>query len=186
MNPQPTWCILRCGDAKTLNLAASLDAEGFSVWVPIEIRRVRVPRMNARVIVREPLLKGFIFADYGQRHDLLRLSERPGRHAGFSVIREFGKVAPVDDDKLDGLRWIEGRVNVAAKKTERSIPDGVTVRVSSGIFSGMTGVVRRSKRGLTLVCFNDRYSAEIPTSLLQTNAVDRFQSATGGPAALAA
>jgi predicted RNA-binding protein associated with RNAse of E/G family len=181
------WCILRTAARNTLGLAESLAAQNFEVWTPIETRRVRVPRMNARRIVKDALLKGFVFASHDQRYDLMEIAEERGRHARFSFIREANdEIARILDSELDGLRWIEARVNVSAKKIQHTIPEGVTVRVSTGLFSGMTGVVRRSKRGLTLVCFNDRYSAEIPTSLLEQSSSYRFQSATGGPAALAA
>lgn len=179
-----TWCILRCSGRSTLTLADSLSREGFTTWAPVAVRRVRVPRMNARRIVTEPLMKEYVFADYERRHELLALSDRSRRHADFSVVRDpfkFGlidDVAKILDCALDGLRWIEARENVPTAKAERVIPEGVSVRVSSGLFSGMTGTVRRSKRGLTLVCFNDRYSAEIPTSLLSADDAYRLQAAT--------
>lgn len=181
------WCILRTSPSKTLRLAETLAADGFTTWAPLEVRRVRVPRMNARRIVKEALLKGFVFADYDQRHGLLAILEDRTRHDSYSFIHDAeGEVAKVQDRELDGLRWIEARSSVTAKVVQRTIPEGVNVRVSTGLFSGMTGVVRRSKRGTTLVCFNDRYSAEIPTSLLDEDVRHRFQSTAGGPAALAA
>lgn len=163
------WLILRVASRHTMSLAKSLSQDGYDVWTPIQVQRVRVPRVNARRIVTEPLLKGFVFARCAHKADLARMSHVPGRYASFTVVQEFGEIAEIRDHELDGLRWIEGRVNVTAKKTDRTIPEGVKVKVGSGLFGGMTGVVRRSKRGLTLVCFNDRYSAEIPTSLLATD-----------------
>src|SRR5689334_7693595 len=180
------WIILRTSGRCTLPLAASLKRDGYDVWTPVHVRRVRLPRHNVRRVIMEPLLKGFVFAASGQMGELALLSHTLSRHAKFSVVREFGEIAEVADRQLDGLRWIEGRVNVAAKKTEQAIPIGVEVKVGSGLFGGMTGVVRRSKRGLTLVCFNDRYSAEIPTSLLKIDGAYGLESAIGGIAALAA
>lgn len=181
------WLILRTSGRTTLPLAQSLAASGFEVWTPVFTQRFRVPRANARRVVTSALLKGFVFGSYKHRHDLLEIANGRGCHARFSIMADdSGGVASIPDRELDGLRWIEAKTNVTAKKAHRTIPQGVAVRVSTGLFSGMVGVVRRCKRGITLVCFNDRYSVEIPTSLLEEDRAYRLQSATGGPVALAA
>lgn len=38
------WCILTTTPGQTLNLAASLNDAGFSVWTPVEVRERRVGR----------------------------------------------------------------------------------------------------------------------------------------------
>lgn len=175
------WCILRTAGRSTLPLAESLARSGFEVWTPRLSHRIRVPRCNVRRVVVEPLLKGFVFAAYRQRHDLCALANGRERHARFKIMTgESGAFSGICDRELEGLRWIEAKLNVATKAVQRTIPVGVTVRVSTGLFSGMTGVVKRSKRGLTMVCFNDRYATEIPTSILEEDVPSKTESAIRG------
>jgi transcription antitermination factor NusG len=173
--PADTWCILRCRGAATLRLAESLTDDGLEAWSPRETRKIRIPRMNVRRDVVLPLLPSYVFAKASQLVELLQLSAMPikprrgaqseASHADFSVMHCFGKLPLVADTDLNGLRSLEAKLT-PRKKAEHSFPEGAEVKVESGSFGGMVGCVKRSDRGQTLVCFNEKYTVKISTSLL--------------------
>ena len=61
------WCILRCSNAKTLNLATSLADVGFDAWTPVET----IIRGEKKEALRVPLTASFVFSPADRLHDLL-------------------------------------------------------------------------------------------------------------------
>jgi hypothetical protein len=168
-----------------MRLAASLALEGFGAWTPVETQRVRIPRMNARRVTKLAMMPGFVFAPAERVGDLSELANASQGRLRLMLRCDGEDYAYIRDREFDPLRKIEAR-RTPPTQAEKAYLRGSLVRVTGGICGGMTGEVHRGDKVNTLVCFNGRYLVKINTSLLQTNALDRFQSATGGPAALAA
>ena len=179
---QNTWCILRTAGRNTMPLTASLARDGFDVWTPIETRIVRVPRMNIRREVRQPIMPSYVFANSSHLVDLLELAEPS--HADFSVLHWMDRIPLIADSDLTALRRIEAK-RTPLKKADRTFPLNSRVRVKEGSFGGMSGDVERSDRSHTVVCFAGRYAVKISTFLLDEDSAYKFQPATG-LAALAA
>lgn len=173
------WCILRTSGRNTMTLAASLAEDGYEVWTPIETRTIRIPRANVRREVRLPIMPSYVFAKAHQLVDLLELAAMPVKprrgarrmqpaHVRFSVLHVFDRIPLVADQHFTELRRIEAK-RTPLKKAEKAFPMGAKVKVDGGSFGGLRGVVERSDRTHTVVCFNDRYVIKIPTSLLNAD-----------------
>jgi hypothetical protein len=172
------WCILRTSKSHTLALARSLGEDGFEVWTPIETIVVSVPRANAKREVQRPMLPRYIFAHRRHLYDLLRLAaadEKPRRgagllqpaHAGFSVMRWFGRIPLVSEGELAALRRIEER-RKPKKRAAYSLPVGATARVTGNVLcGGMTGQVLRSTENETTLIFAGGKRLKLATSLLE-------------------
>lgn len=166
------WCILRTSSRHTIPLSEALADDGFEVWTPIETRVIRVPRNNVKREIRLPIMPSYVFARAHHLIDLFQRAELPIAPR-FSVMHAFGDQIPmVRDQHLLKLRELEIK-KTPKRKAERTFDPGVIVRVGEGggSFSGMTGAVRKSDKGYTLVCFNDRYTIKINTLLLSADGV---------------
>lgn len=161
-----TWCILRTAGRHTLALAQSLADEGFDVWTPAKVECRRVPRMNARREVRLPIMPGFVFASSRHLWTLFDKSEDPRTRFRFSLFRDCDRYPLVTDSELAYLRGLEHRL-AKPKKAKRPIDPGTAVRVEGGSFGGLSGVVERSNRGETVVCFGGRWTVKVATPLLR-------------------
>jgi hypothetical protein len=175
------WCILRTSGRSTLGLAESLAKDGYDVWTPVETKRVRIPRANARREVRLPIMPTYIFARVAHLVDMLQLAAMPVKprrgaglmdpaHANFSVLHAFGRIPLVADRHLTDLRRIEAK-RTPIKRAAYSFPLDASTRVKEGIFGGMTGVVVRSTPAATVLRFNGGFPVEIPTTMLELDEV---------------
>lgn len=131
------WCILRTAGRETMRLAKTLAEDGFDVWTPIETRRVRIPRLNARRVVRVPILAGFVFAKEQHLPDLLELEHE---RRGWRVLFVNGGPAIAADGQLDPLRKAEHLVE--PKRWSSAFKSGSEVRITKGSFTGMSGLVK--------------------------------------------
>lgn len=181
------WIILRTAGRCTLGLAASLAEDGFDVWTPVETGVFKVPRANVKRTVTRAMLPSYVFARADHLYDLLQLASMPNRqrrgprlskpaHDSFSVMHLHDNIPLIADAALTALRKIEAR-RTPRQMAEESLPVGCVVRVKPGSsgFDGMIGKVESGDRGTTLVWFNSRYTAKIPTSLLQPDEVGADQ-----------
>jgi len=134
------WCILQTSARHTLRLADSLLEDGFDVWTPVETRRIRVPRMNARRIVRLPIMPGFVFAKSDRLNDILDLTHKK---VGWRVMFVNGEPATVQDDQLEMLREAEHMVE--PKRWTSAFANGSEVRITKGSFAGTNGIVKSCK-----------------------------------------
>lgn len=166
-----SWCILRTSGRHTLRLAATLAEDGFEVWTPAETKRIRIPRANVRREVTLPIMPSYIFAKAGHLVDLLQLAAKPVGDS-FSVMRHGERIAMVTDESLQALRRLEAK-RALTRKSVRTFEAGVevVVKIEGGSFAGMRGKVERSDHGHTLICFDQRMTAKIPTSFLDETAV---------------
>lgn len=177
------WCILRTSSRGTLGLARSLAADGFEVWTPAKSRTIRVPRANVRRPIQVPIVPSFVFAR--ARHltelfELAMLPERPRRgrhpaHERFSVFHHNDRVPLIRDVDLEPLRQAEAKIIPARKR--KTFSRGDSVRVPSGSFGGMTGIVERSDGRYTLVCFGDLMRVKISTFILKLDVACKAQPA---------
>lgn len=181
------WIILRTSGPSTLPLAASLAEDGFETWAPVETGVFKVPRANVKRNITRAMLPSYVFARAVHLYDLLQIAALPNRqrrgpgmnkpaHESFSVMRSSDRIHFVADAALTALRKIEAR-RTPRQLAEEPLPVGCTVRVKPGSsgFDGMIGKVESGDRGSTLVCFNSRYTVEIPTSLLRLDEVGTGQ-----------
>lgn len=135
-NPQ-SWIILRTSGRSTLRLADTLRGEGFEVWTPVERRRVRIPRMNARRHVELPILAGLVFAKECHLSDLLELERK---RAGWRVMYVNGVPATTLDSELEPLRQAEHMAE--PKRWTSAFAKDSEVRITKGSFAGATGIVK--------------------------------------------
>lgn len=170
------WCILRTSGRHTLRLAEILGRDGFEVWTPIERKVVRVPRMNVKRPVALPIMPSYVFAKSCHLIDLIQLSAMPLKPRfdarlvacpDFSIMHHGDRIPIIADDQLQALRRIEVK-RQPKKRADITFPRGVDVKVKveGGSFAGMKGRVERSDHVSTLVCFDDRLTIRISTSLL--------------------
>lgn len=175
-----SWIILRVSGRHTLKLAQTLAEDGFDVWTPAEVRKIRIPRANVRRDVTLPIMPSYVFARSRHLVDLIQMSAQPFKprrkanqpaHADFSVMRFHDSIPTVADGHLQALRVLEAK-RQPRKKAQR-LPKGMEVRVKTegGSFAGMQGKVERSDEQTTLVCFDSRMTVKIATSLLSLDAV---------------
>ena len=171
---------------RTLSLSNLLARDGFSVWVPVETRRVEVPRLNVKREVSRPLLPGYIFA---RREHLTDLIQFTAGHPALRVFRSPEGYHGTTDRGLQPLRnreaeladqyRAEERKEKAKRTAERALSKGDRLRAVNGSFGGKVGVVTSSDRRRTIVCF-DRFfdRVEIPTSIIIEDGAYELQSAT--------
>lgn len=170
-----TWVILRTSGRSTIRLAETLAIDGYEVWTPVETKSIRKARANVRRSVRLPMMPSYVFARSNHLIDLLEMAkgnDRPRRgsapaHASFSVMHWNEGIPVVGDRQLDQLRRLEAKRTPRAK-ADRALATGVNIRVKleGGSFAGMRGRVERSDHSTTLVCFDNRMTVKIATSLL--------------------
>lgn len=171
-----SWIILRTRGRSTLSLAETLSEDGYESWTPVETRTIRIPRANVRRTVRLPIMPSYVFARSEHLIDLIQLAAmefKPRRqankpaHSDFSVMRYHDNIPIIADGHLQSLRKIEAR-RTPRQRAERTFATGITVRikVEGGSFAGMKGRVERSDHDTSLVCFDERLTVRISTSLL--------------------
>ena len=171
------WLILRCAGRHTMSLAASLAEDGFEVWTPVETRLIQIPRVNVKREVRLPIMPTYVFARAEHLIDLIQLADmtiKPRRgpglrqraHAGFSVLKAFGRIPVVADAHLTALRRLEQKLT-PIKRAAYAFPKNAKARVSQGIGQGLVGVVVRSTPKSTVLSILGGRDMEIPTSFLE-------------------
>jgi transcription antitermination factor NusG len=165
------WLILRCAGRSTLPLAESLSRGGFQVWTPSATQVRRVPRKNFRHNVTLPMMPSFVFARADRLVDLLDMANarKVHRHPSFTVFHYLDQIPLVADRDLEPLRMAEKRAVPVAKRP--TFNRGQTVRVPTGAFEGLSGIVEKSDGKFTLVCFGHA-SVKISTFILEPT-VDR-------------
>jgi len=165
------WCILRTRAANTLSLVDTLTRDGFTAWTPVETISRQIPRKKVRVERRVPFVPTYVFADARQLSDLRLLAALPVKdHVDFVVYRYTGKFVFIADRQLDALRAVEDRATRRAMVHRKAapIPAGAMVRATSGIMTGLPGVVESSGEKITIVCFlGSNLSWEVTTSTLK-------------------
>lgn len=174
--PGEAWCVLRCSNCKTLELAASLTDAGFEAWSPV-IREVRhVGEQRTREEFAVPLMPGgYVFARADRLPDLLALSHSPALqyqvwdsaqrrmvvrgHPAFHVFRG-GDHRFVPDRDLEPLRRLERKPR--QKHIERTFHVGERVRTDEAGFEGLNGVILEVRAKTVVVAFG-WLEPEIPT-----------------------
>lgn len=162
------WCILRTSAARTLKLAASLNAAGLGAWTPIEmVRRRRSGGRKARLTVEAPLLPTFVFAPSAQLADLAREAVDPASdHPPFSIMRIRDRVPVVADADLFPLREAEELTRRRHVQVTKRAIIGAAVRPTEGAFAGMTGTIESANAKEAAVNFGGGFVVKIATYLL--------------------
>lgn len=168
------WVILRTSSRNTLKLAEQLVKEGFVAWTPARTFRKRVPRKSEIYEVTAPLMPTFAFAHADQVHSLLTLAEEPMKPCpDFSVFRYMNGIPLVADHELSPLRSIEERdrrrleaERLACRRRQVMFQPGQRIRIETGPFSGMSGVVERDDGKFALVSFGKLKPVKFSTFIL--------------------
>jgi transcription antitermination factor NusG len=113
-------------------------------FLPLYIAR-RKWRDGSKVALELPLFPCYIFVRI-PRLDRARVLSVPGAHA--VVGGTGGEPAPLADSEIDSLR--QG-VQLGAIEPHTLLTVGEPVRIRSGAFAGMTGIVSRKKSGFRVV-----------------------------------
>lgn len=170
------WCILRCANCKTLELAASLTDAGFEAWSPVtrEVRRPSDQRTREEVAV--PLMAGYVFARADRLPELRAQSHSPVLQfrvwdrdlrrmvtRGHPYFRVFqgGNHRLVPDAELEPLRRVERKPR--PQRVERVFTVGEKVRTDDGGFAGLNGIVLEVRAKTVVVSFGAWLEPEIPT-----------------------
>lgn len=169
------WCILRCSNCKTLELAKSLSDAGFEAWAPVTREERHVGEQRSRQEIAVPLMASFVFARADRLPDLLALSHSPSLqfrvwdsekrrmvtrgHPHFRVFRG-GDHRLIPDRELEPLRRLERKPR--PKHVERTFAVGERVRTDEAGFEGLNGTVIEV-RGKTVVVSFGWLEPEIPT-----------------------
>lgn len=171
-----SWIILKCAGRSTLRLAESLTEDGYETWIPIEVKTVRVPKLNAKRDLRLPMLAGFVFVSSAHILDMLDMANMPFKsrrgakpaHADFSVFHYLDQIPLVADRALNPLRRIARRRTQAARATPLKKYQMVKATEGAGSFQGMSGRVEQSNERQTVVSFGGLFGrVEIATCLLK-------------------
>ena len=185
MNEQ-SWCVLRTGGPRTLPLFQSLKAAGYDAWTPVKQSERRRGRSRVRKEVPAPILPTFVFLRARHLSEIYGLELSPvSPHPDFSIFRENGATAIINDSALDPLGEAEGSAEYARRKRLkqwRSFKEGQPVTTPEGPFAGLSGVVERDSEGqYTLVCFGE-FRVKIASLLLASDGVEGPQPAMGAAA----
>ena len=136
------WCILRTSNANTLPLARSLEAAGFTVWVPVELVTHRVPRHHVKRKVATAMIPVYVFAAADALLDLIQLANTPGKqHRDFTVYKHNGRFPLVADATLAPLRLEERKT----KAPEEPFKPDDAVRLTDGAYAGLRGKIVKAK-----------------------------------------
>jgi transcription antitermination factor NusG len=162
------WCILRCSNVKTLELAASLTEAGFEAWSPVETVQPPAKGGGKPERVLEALMPSYVFARASHIIELAELVRSPSLqfrvwdpesrrmvtrgHPTFRFMRKLdGEIATTPDRTLNALRLVERKRKPRGKVKPVAI--GATVRLDEGGFAGLTGTVESIEGKFALVAF---------------------------------
>lgn len=188
MGAQPgDWCILRTSGQKTLALARSLDAAGFSVWTPIDIKNRRRPRCGKMVEYELPVMPTFVFARAQHIWDLFRCLGQPvNPHPSFSIFHHRNRVPLISEAEMASLRnadekakRIERERQSELKSKRRDFVQGQYVNVPDGPFQGLTGIVEECDGKFAMVAFKGSRPIKIASWLLEADGVEANQLYSG-------
>ena len=183
---QARWCILRTSPGRTLPLARSLAAAGFTVWTPMETQQRRRPRSKLMLDRDVAIVPTFVFARADRLLDLSIASGDPvSPHPPFSLFRHAGRVGIVADTEIESLREAEDAAALRMRKKQRkAYVLGTRVRADQPAFVGLSGVVEASDGKSAVVTFDGGFRVKIASWLLRTDEVQ--DGNPSGTAALAA
>jgi hypothetical protein len=148
------WCILRTGPARTLKLAASLQAAGIDAWTPTGVVYRRVMRGKKGTTPHDaPIAPGFVFVRAELLPAIFRVLANPlSPHPAFSLFRYLGSPGFVGDHELAFLRALEERERKRARRGTKVEPYQVGESVSmSGAWTGLSAVVEASDGRSTML-----------------------------------
>lgn len=146
---------------------AQLEVRGFEAFLPVIVRTTRWADRTRRV--RWPMYPGYIFV----RCPPVEMTTALGIPAIAGVVRFDGRPAVIPDEELDNIR---GFAAALAKwdgdPVLTQLPDvGQVVRVVSGPFKGITGIVfehrNRSRLVVGLTAVNQAIEVDLPAAIVE-------------------
>lgn len=180
------WFAVRTAGPRTINLARSLAEAGHEAWTPVRVTRRRLSRSKVRVEREGAMLPTFVFVRADALRDLLTCLSMPSNpHPAFSIFRHNGNIALFDGGSLSTMRLNEDkereriereRLADLRREHRREFTPGTAVRVPTGGFAGMTGVVQEGDDRFALVSFGGRMNVKIATFLLSDDLIQGLGS----------
>lgn len=167
------WFIIRMASADTLPVVRALARRGIEAWTPLERKLGRMPRTRRQYDKEFALMPSYAFVAVHDLPAVQRIALLPqGDMAAFSIFHHKGGVPLIADDQLDALRAEEGRLQGiyerACRKGKKlpTFAPGHIVRMDSGGFAGLEGIVEGQEGQFTLVNFDGFHSPIKISSLL--------------------
>ncbi len=112
-----SWLIARCSNHATLTLAVEFQEVGIACWAPRFVGMKRLPHTRKPRECTSALLPGFIFVDSEGYQRVEALYQAGAKTAGFSWFMFLGERVHIEDDELDGLRFVAlGDAAIFSKK----------------------------------------------------------------------
>lgn len=177
--PQSPWHVLHVRSNFEKRVAEHLTVRGVEHYLPLY--RERVKWTDRTAITERPLFSGYVFARFRPESRITVIST-PG------VVRSLGDEVGnlVSCAELDKIR--EGLARGLVLRPHANVPVGARVRVRSGVFEGVEGVViefrRQCKVIITLAAIRQCFSLEVELENIEVlkrppvyDAVARPQSA---------
>lgn len=157
VSEQRAWYVARTQPRHEKCVASHLNTRGVDHFLPVYEKLSQWK--DRRMRVRLPLFPGYVFVHlaYAERFQALSIPSVMG------LVTFGGKPAAVDSHELEVLRR-----GLDAKGLASPCPylkTGQRVRVVSGIFAGLTGIIRRRQGHTRLVVSIDDIQRSIALSL---------------------
>jgi len=153
------WMIVRCNNRATLSVAAKMLEHGIRAWVPIEVKRQRLPRRRITLERKFPLLPGMVFVqqdDWG----MVELYQRIHMFREIRAMTLNGAYCIVANAQLDPLRRTEFELQTFAV--------GDVCEIVNSIFDGLCSIIALAgKHYVKVKLYNNSTEIKISTSLLR-------------------
>jgi len=144
------WYALRTKHSRELFAELALKEKGYEAFCPTYLYRVR--RREMVITTKLPLFPGYVFCRYN--HSIAGLMVTTSGVIG--IVKIGCEPARVDDVQIENVsRLCNAQVS---QMPWRYVPVGTAVRIDSGPFTGVTGV---------LMAFGERHQLIVSISILQ-------------------
>lgn len=163
------WSILRCHALQTVTLRDELNEHRMDAWCPMFCVHVRHRHHRRPVVVKRPLLPGFLFMPEDGVRQALKLT-RAHKVRQFKLFQFNGEVVTVAGVELEPMKQFES--HEPSKKFVEFVEEanrprvGERAQVKYGPFAGKAGRVLASGRSYSMIELNS-LKIQIATCLLE-------------------
>ena len=145
------WTAFRVMSQREKSAVEALKRRGYSLFYPVEIKKVKISRHAKRKEPREfPIIPGYLFLGTIGEPPLFELSRF--RSIILGVVKFGERVAELDPEGMQHLINISGRV-LQDEPTERGFNCGDKVKITAGPCQGLQGIVamERAKKARQII-----------------------------------
>ncbi len=141
-NNEKKWFALYTKPRNEFKAALQLEAENIDYYLPVITRLKQWSDRKKKVT--EPLLRGYIFVFADETERILSLQQ-------FSIIKcifDHGRPAVIPEWQIDNLKkFLNNESDVIVHS---GIVPGAKVKILSGPFAGIVGVIKQEAKGKTI------------------------------------